>query len=864
MKRIPITALALATGLLSLPGAAVAQVEGDGAPDAVAGWTTLPAGPEYEADGVHEWLLGEGRRDLWLAAIRVPVLDLDRYAGGLTPVEQGGGNQSITLHFEAADGREYIFRSVDKVIRGALHEDLHETPAGAAIQDMISSLYPAGALVVGRLLDPTGILHVDPVLYVMPEDPRLEEFPADFAGMLGMMELKPNEGEDDEPLFAGSPKIKGTEEFLNDLEDGPEHQLNARRYVKARLFDFLVGDPDRAEDQWRFARFDVDGGHVWEPIPRDRDWALVHADGAVVPFVVNSVYPKLVRFEADFPDVTSLTYEAWALDRRLLAGLDWDAWQSAVDELQAEITDDVIADAIAALPPEYRQRTGEEIAQKLAARRARLREPAREYYEMLALEPLIDATDADERADIQRLPGGDVIVRIFGPGIDTPYFERRFLAGETGEVRLDMHGGADSVLVRGDAGGDAIRVRVMGGGGDDVLVNTGRTRAWQHRTFFYDHRGDNRMGGQPRTWVETEDWDGPEDPDNWVLDRASKTVADWGGKSGFSPAIGYGEAAGLILGGGYNVTRYGFRTHPYRYYWYAKAFYATRATGFGGEAGASLRLPSSRLGLDADVRAVQYDGFRFYGYGNETPLPERHVDQTLVEQDLLSVTLNGVWQRDELSLGLGPVLRYTDPRYPVDAPLTEATPGGSGLGRFGGELWAAFDRSPATPGRGGFRAGAGVTGYPSVWDVAERYAAAEGEVAGYVPLPLFGRPPTLALRAGGRHLFGDWFPVQDAAFIGGAATVRGYRFNRFAGRSAAWGSAELRLPLFELEVFTRGRLGVLGLSDAGRVWVDDDDSNTWHDAYGGGLWFESLGFSFSGVYAHGEEDRYYVHFGMPF
>ena len=43
------------------------------------------AGADYVAGGFHRFLLGGRYRRLWAAPIRVPVLNLERFAGGLTP-----------------------------------------------------------------------------------------------------------------------------------------------------------------------------------------------------------------------------------------------------------------------------------------------------------------------------------------------------------------------------------------------------------------------------------------------------------------------------------------------------------------------------------------------------------------------------------------------------------------------------------------------------------------------------------------------------------------------------------------------------------------------------------------------------------
>ena len=80
------------------------------------------------------------------------------------------------------------------------------------------------------------------------------------------------------------------------------------------------------------------------------------------------------------------------------------------------------------------------------------------------------------------------------------------------------------------------------------------------------------------------------------------------------------------------------------------------------------------------------------------------------------------------------------------------------------------------------------------------------------------------------------FPYSEAAFIGGVGDVRGLREQRYAGRSAAYGSAELRVALGRFTLVFPADFGVFGFGDVGRVYVDDDPSDVWHNGYGGGIW----------------------------
>src|SRR5215217_1705439 len=102
-------------------------------------------GPEYDAGPIKRKLFGEGWRDLWLTRTTVPVFDIGTYAGGLKVTKRGGGNQTRTLRFETSDGREIMFRSVNKYPVGqAMPEPVRHSTFGDIVQDQVSSLFPAG------------------------------------------------------------------------------------------------------------------------------------------------------------------------------------------------------------------------------------------------------------------------------------------------------------------------------------------------------------------------------------------------------------------------------------------------------------------------------------------------------------------------------------------------------------------------------------------------------------------------------------------------------------------------------------------------------------------------------------------------
>src|SRR5690348_17674967 len=174
---------------------------------------TVAAGVRYGAGWLHRLLLGAHYRDLWTTPLRVSVLDLGGFAGGLTPQRRGGGRETKSLRLQGANGRVYAFRSVDKDPTAALPPDLRQTFITGVVQDQISSSHPAGALVVAPLLDAAGVLNAAPQLFVMANDPRLGTFRPEFGGMLGQLEERPPKDAEDEPEFGGARSEEHTSEL---------------------------------------------------------------------------------------------------------------------------------------------------------------------------------------------------------------------------------------------------------------------------------------------------------------------------------------------------------------------------------------------------------------------------------------------------------------------------------------------------------------------------------------------------------------------------------------------------------------------------------------------------------------------------
>src|SRR6266704_2968490 len=491
--------------------------------------------PAYKKGAIERCLWGTDYRALWTAPITVEVLDLKTFAGGLKPLFRVGGQETKGLAMKGADGRDYTFRGIDKDPTTILPEELRDTWARSIVQDQIAAQHPASPFIADELGAAAGILRTPQKLMVMPDDPALGEFRKDFAGLVGQVYEFPGAKSDKNPGFQGAAELLKHDAFYKRMQADPSVRPDPRAFLKARLFDLLIGDWDRHRDQFRWARFP--GQPLWQPIPEDRDQAFSRYEGAVLAMARSRV-PILENYQATYPGMTGLTWNGWEQDRDLLG------------------------------------------------RRDRLGEAAQAFYEHIADKVKVYLTDAPEYVEVQRLPGGDTLVQVRRLGEDgkpagDPIYRRTLHRAETREVQVYLRGGDDRVVTLGEPGG--IRLRVIGGPGRDVVDDSkgGGTR-------FYEEDGGQLVAGK-RSHLDRGHYTPPPSPKNapWIPPR------DWGRNTFWIPWLSYGADLGAFVGLGVDTEAFGFRKDPYASRHVVRAGWSFGETTFRADYKAEFRFENS-------------------------------------------------------------------------------------------------------------------------------------------------------------------------------------------------------------------------------------------------------------------------------
>ena len=350
-------------------------------PDSIAASVYAP--DAYEVSDLHRSTWGEHYRALYGIPVKAAVVTLDTLYGGLTPVRMGGGHQSKTLRLADAQGREYNMRALKKsgvkflqtVVlndKNLSTEDLTGTLPDKLLMDFFTAAHPYAPFTIPELSEAAGIYHTHPKLYYIPKQERLGAYNSDFGDALYMIEERPDDAYTDHPGFGSPDQIESTDKLFEELRKDEENRVDEAAYLRARLFDMLIGDWDRHTDQWRWSEFHRGNKKIYRPIPRDRDQAFSDFDGALLSTARTLSAPTRMvqRYEPRIRDIEWFNIEPLPMDRVLLQQSKREDYLREALHLQETLTDEVIDRAFSQLPDEIRKHPStREITEILKQRR---------------------------------------------------------------------------------------------------------------------------------------------------------------------------------------------------------------------------------------------------------------------------------------------------------------------------------------------------------------------------------------------------------------------------------------------------------------------------------------------------------------
>jgi hypothetical protein len=796
-------------------------------------WVTLAAGPQFAASRGKQFWWGEHWRKEWIIPVSFPVFNMDTTAGGLTPLKRGGGHETKSLRLLGKDGKEYVLRTMDKSLDLLIPEEFKGTFINDIINDQISTAHPYGPIVAAQLSASMDLMHTNPVIAFVPDNPRLGEFRNDFAYKLCLFEERSSgEGWDHTPLTRNADVVVNTEKLLEKLQEDNDNKVDQKEYLKVRLFDMLINDWDRHEDQWVWAGYKKDGKTIYQAFARDRDQSFSKTDGVNLYFLSRPwALRSIQNMDETLHDVIGTNIAARALDKQFTNELTENEWRDIIQSFQKLLTDAAIKEALLKMPPAAYNISGDFLYQRLQERRDHMLTYGMEYYKIINKVVRITGTDKAEVFTIDKT--GDNTTEITVQALnkkDAPgdiLYHRIFSQDVTKEITLYGLHGNDQFIYSGKAN-NSILIRTLGGDGNDKF-----SLAPDHniaKPIVYDAPADAPSSGNFRYHATTDT-------------SVTKHNRKWFNYDWWMPLLfpAYNPDDGVLIGAGvtykkqkWNKTPFGWQQTIGGQYAFATGAYALFYKGEFKQTFGKWDLI-----LNADYKAPTYV-INFYGFGNDTKLDtkEKSFYRVRAASFLFNPDVSHTWKNNAFSTGLifnTVKVRTTENKF-INHPIPGIDSSVYQTKYFGGadisyDLNTADNRkNPAK----GIHYYAGASWMANLKDGKKNFLNLQSSFTFYFT-PFDGL--TLAHRTGGSTNVGE-YEFYQANTLGGSENLRGYWRTRFTGRSAFYQNTDLRLRLANLKGYVfRGAFGIYGFFDDGRVWVKDDDSNVLHTGYGGGLYF---------------------------
>ena len=833
---------------------------------------------EVSKSGMHTWFWGQRYRDIYATKVSAPTVNLDTLFGGLKVLRKGGGHQSKSLRLVNKNGQEYVMRALRKsaevYLQSMVFKDqymvgrLKGTYTESLLMDFYTGSHPYAPFTIGTLSDAVGIYHTNPVLYYVPKQNVIKGYTQEFGDQLYMIEERTDDGHGDKQSFGFANKMESTDDVLMKLRKDENFKVDTKAYVKARLFDMLIGDWDRHTDQWRWAKFkDKKTGEIsYKPVPRDRDQAFsIMGDGAFMNITTRTV-PSLKLMEGFKEEIRNVkgfngSPMTFALDMALLPETSAELWEEQAAFLQKNITAEVIDHAFLNFPVEVRGATTKEIKRVLLSRKEDLIQTAKKYYQVLNKYAIIKGTDKDDYFTITGIEGSKIKVeghRIKNGKKEKLFFSKTYAKPITKEIWIYGLDDKDYFEVKNIAR-KMPKLKIVGGQNNDTYDVLNSKSVILFDSKLKKNTLKNTQGAKA---LFTSNYQ----------TNTYQPIRLKSSNNQLIPKIGFNPDDGLSLGLSNSYTYEGIRKNPFtrRHTLQGQFYYATKGFDLQYKGEFANVIGKANLELLAKITSPNFS-VNFFGFGNET----ENFDDTLdfdfnrVKLETLKFAPSIVW-RGELGSKFRTGVFYEAIKVEdIEDRFINTFLAASSIDT--NKKFVGIDAAYTYQNKDNIA-------FPTLGMETSLHAGYtssiqnKAETFGYVIPSLsldYKLIPSGRLVAATKwkaHLtIGNGYQFYQAASIGGVNGLRGFRNQRFTGKKAYYQNTDLRYSLrkFRTAIVPVSVGAFLGY-DYGRVWNPGLDSNQWHTSAGAGFFLNAANLGSINLALFTSEDGPRFTFGLGF
>ena len=785
---------------------------------------------------LYRWMWGGLNRFYYNQGITVPVLNLAD--ADLIPESRGAGDQTKSLRLEGEDENKFILKTIDRDASRIFYGMFNGTIVEDIFQDYFTAAHPYSPLAIPPMARALGLYHTRPKLVFLPRQNELGLFNPKFGDRYYLLEERPEDDWRHAENFGNSKEIVGSDQVFKDISRDSKYKIDQHFTARNRVFDMILGDWDRHEEQWRWSKVLTDSVTYYRPIPRNRNQALSHYDGWFTQLVklTSPIARQLQPFSKEVKNAKWLNHNGFHFDLAYLNELDWNDWQDAIQHVQENLTGEAIDKGLLSMPVGVRLRSHDDLGPIIKSRRDNIRNTVKHYYSILAREVDVPGTEKDDIFIIHYPEKDAVEIRIYT--IENyplkAHYQRTFTKDVTKYVQLYGRDGNDQFILTGHYQG-APGIRIVGGLKADQLQDRLDKGSSSPNIEIFDYpEGLSIQSGRSFKDYRSR---------NWELNHYDHLERKYD-RSMLIPLVNFETGVGLSTSLIYKYKDYGFKRNPLQSEHEFRVSYGFLSQGYQiAYKGKSIHKGSRWFSEFSGLLSKPQFNFNFYGRTNEF----FNTDQ---EQSFFRAQLEGFEGKYKLNRNWKSGFRW-NAGIGLESKKLNRLSGANSTDELNEVL---FKHQPHI----NLSTGVKYNSYPDKilpthgldfsFNLGYLYTILEdGFNTPYLEThlemyqKLFSTNRVILKLNFDYKVLWDEFFIYNAASLGGGNSLRGFFDQRFAGYASLSNSNDLNLYLFDWDTALLPlKVGARGLFDYGRVWARNERSTTWHHSYGGGIYFSSL------------------------
>ena len=624
--------------------------------------------------------------------------------------------------------------------------------------------------------------------------------------------------------------IVDTKTMLKEIVKDEYHQLDAKSYLRKRLLDLVVGSYNETIEDLQWTIEERDSVKVYHPYINQYNNQYMRFDGSYKLFArLIAVYSHFENYDGRIKNLKKVTKPTLGFDVNMLSSLNWDAWEAEVNYMQEHLNTAVINTIIQKLPESLDKDIVTTLLEELQERIDHLPAIAKEYYALVAPNRVVRATGKNNLIVIDRGETTTISVYNEKTGKSKRIAHYSFKANDTESIWLYGLNGNDYIEVGGKSNAKIPLTLIGGKHMDKYEIQHGKGVA------IFDSEKQNFVVDKNSAKVRFL-------PNEYIVKYNPEKYSHTSYK--VKPRIGANPEDELFIGVSNELLVNRFERDPYtQKHIVSAAFYL-------GNSGFDASYYGEKVNVFKDINAFVSLAYQspnystnFFGFGNDTSRPSENfkLQYHMVKIASFDVQLGGLVHREhyDAKAALFFESRKIDPtpdRF-VSSTTLFSPPENffkrKNYAGLQGRLNWKIEETPLVEDLE-IDPSIAIKGSVNIGNVKASIVKVNPQLK--VVYPILEDKVSFDATLDYAHIFGKPFEFYQAAYLGGNNGLRGYRRARFTGRSSVYSSSNIQWHVkdFKSEVLPL-QFRMLGGFDAGRVWMDGEDSNTIHTAYGAGF-----------------------------